>query len=627
MIDILNEQSPSSDGVLFLDAAGTAQLFITEGTVDGPTKFRGKFQEANSPNKNKREYPHEVLAQNIERLMETIKSRGLVGELDHACCRDSDFDVLTVNGWKPFVSIRKGDYVYSRMNGMMVESRVNEIIDEPYDGPMYEVKGRSIDCTFTPNHRFLLSKRQDYKKNNEQFYATIEEIHNNRKKYGHSPIPKTATWEGEDKSDLFVLPGSDRKGCRSFCNPNGTHWESHLVFNKMKFAAFLGIYLAEGCLSGTNGVSVTQINEIGRNLIRELLKTLHPDITWREDSNGFHTPDARLHDFLVPLGDCYSKYIPSEVKNFAPEYLEELIHWFAIGDGRMLACKGFGEASLNCKSTLTVENNGNRLDLGDFSRLDIFSVSNQLIDDLHECIIKTGRCASKSTVITEEDYQYAKHTIKASIAAPLYQLHISRSNYIHTDLRFMRITQVHHTGRVYCLSVDHHNFYMRYRGKSFWTGNSDSIIHFEKASHLITDLWWEGNVLMGEGEILPTPHGRILESLIKSGVRVGISSRGVGNGQVRPGDGVLVIGESYKLITFDIVADPSTFSAYQKIVTGSQRRESVTPSAVIREVPVENFSTPEKNESTRINNVNNEAFVAYIGQLIRRHIDEIKNEI
>src|SRR5690606_16710746 len=111
---------------------------------------------------------------------------------------------------------------------------------------------------------------------------------------------------------------------------------------------------------------------------------------------------------------------------------------------------------------------------------------------------------------------------------------------------------------------------------------TDSIIHFEKASHLITDLWWEGNVLMGEGEILPTPHGRILENLIKSNVRVGISSRGVGNGSVNS-EGVLVIGESYKLITFDAVADPSTFSAYQKVVTnGSSKRESVTPQRVMQ---------------------------------------------
>jgi hypothetical protein len=70
---------------------------------------------------------------------------------------------------------------------------------------------------------------------------------------------------------------------------------------------------------------------------------------------------------------------------------------------------------------------------------------------------------------------------------------------------------------------------------------ADSIIHFVNASHLITRLWWEGNVLYGEGEILNTPHGRVLKALIDDGVKVGISSRGVGNGKVNE-DGILVIG-------------------------------------------------------------------------------------
>jgi hypothetical protein len=107
----------------------------------------------------------------------------------------------------------------------------------------------------------------------------------------------------------------------------------------------------------------------------------------------------------------------------------------------------------------------------------------------------------------------------------------------------------------------------------------DSIIHFEKASHVVTKLWWEGNVLMGEGEILNTPHGKILKALINDGVRVGISSRGVGNGSTND-KGILMITESYKLITFDAVADPSTYQAFQRKIT----KENYNPS---------NFSTSE----------------------------------
>lgn len=97
---------------------------------------------------------------------------------------------------------------------------------------------------------------------------------------------------------------------------------------------------------------------------------------------------------------------------------------------------------------------------------------------------------------------------------------------------------------------------------------TDSIIHFDKCSHIITKLWWEGKQLMGEGEILNTPYGKILKSLLSDGVRIGISSRGVGSGRTDE-NGILVIGESYKLITFDAVADPSTHNAFQERVKES----------------------------------------------------------
>lgn len=121
---------------------------------------------------------------------------------------------------------------------------------------------------------------------------------------------------------------------------------------------------------------------------------------------------------------------------------------------------------------------------------------------------------------------------------------------------------------------------------------TDSIIHFKEASHVITKLFWDGNVLMGEGEVLNTPHGKVLKALLNDGVRVGISSRGVGNGKVNE-NGILVIGESYKLITFDAVADPSTFAAFQEKVVGT-KRESVMPYSNSTTI-VENKNTVDKN--------------------------------
>jgi hypothetical protein len=142
---------------------------------------------------------------------------------------------------------------------------------------------------------------------------------------------------------------------------------------------------------------------------------------------------------------------------------------------------------------------------------------------------------------------------------------------------------------------------------------TDSIIHFANASHKITKLWWDGNVLMGEGEILGTPHGMILKALIDDDVRVGISSRGVGNGKVNE-DGILVIGESYKLITFDAVADPSTFQAFQKEIVGN-KRESYVP---------RNSDNNTKNVHSSIYNVRKEQVIACLGGIVKTQTNEIK---
>lgn len=147
---------------------------------------------------------------------------------------------------------------------------------------------------------------------------------------------------------------------------------------------------------------------------------------------------------------------------------------------------------------------------------------------------------------------------------------------------------------------------------------SDSILHFANASHLITKLWWEGNVLMGEGEILNTPHGKVLKALISDNVKVGISSRGVGNGKVDE-NGVLVISENYKLVTFDVVADPSCYNAFQEKVSGT-KKESI--------IPTINREYSSKNESSSIDRrVSKEVLMACMSGLIQSETRKIKSRL
>jgi Prohead core protein serine protease len=143
----------------------------------------------------------------------------------------------------------------------------------------------------------------------------------------------------------------------------------------------------------------------------------------------------------------------------------------------------------------------------------------------------------------------------------------------------------------------------------------DSIIHFKEASHVITKLWWEGHVLMGEGEILTTSHGRQLRALLNDGIRIGMSSRGIGNGKP-DSNGVLIIGEGYKLITFDAVADPSTPAAFQERIISNKREGYGYDNNY--------YHSSGKNNTSRIYNTNKEALIATIGGVIKEHTDKYK---
>ena len=79
--------------------------------------------------------------------------------------------------------------------------------------------------------------------------------------------------------------------------------------------------------------------------------------------------------------------------------------------------------------------------------------------------------------------------------------------------------------------------------------------------HNITKIWWDGDDLYGEFEILPTPSGNILKELFMSGINVGVSSRALGS--VSPlGEGLVQVEEDLEIICWDFVSTPSTYGAY-----------------------------------------------------------------
>ena len=88
----------------------------------------------------------------------------------------------------------------------------------------------------------------------------------------------------------------------------------------------------------------------------------------------------------------------------------------------------------------------------------------------------------------------------------------------------------------------------------------DSVVNLKNASHLVTKIWWDGDNVMGKVQVLSTPSGQVLKSLVEAGVRLGISSRGLGSTEDK--NGKTYVNDDFQLICFDFVSEPSTPGAY-----------------------------------------------------------------
>lgn len=98
----------------------------------------------------------------------------------------------------------------------------------------------------------------------------------------------------------------------------------------------------------------------------------------------------------------------------------------------------------------------------------------------------------------------------------------------------------------------------------------DSVINLRNVSHNMVKVWWDGNNVMGKAKILNTPSGKILQSLVNDGIKLGISSRGMGSVHEGP-DGRTIVEDDFNLICFDFVSEPSTHGAFMDMRENKDR--------------------------------------------------------
>jgi hypothetical protein len=170
----------------------------------------------------------------------------------------------------------------------------------------------------------------------------------------------------------------------------------------------------------------------------------------------------------------------------------------------------------------------------------------------------------------------------------------------HIDGIFMQAEQKNRNGRVYPQKTlmkevqRYNNEYVKTNRAMGELGHPDGPqLNLERVSHLIKELRVDGNDIYGRAKILDTPYGKIVKDLVKEGVKIGVSSRGMGS--LKQVNGVNEVQEDFNLAAVDIVADPSAPDAFvEGIMEG---KEWVWENGILTARRIESYKKQIKSAS------------------------------
>lgn len=511
------------------------------------------FQKYGVKNANGRIYPESVLKREVQKYLENQVARAsAVGALDHPSCQLADTKILTENGWKYISDVNVGENILTVTEDKNIEIKpILRKIDEPYKGKLIHLKSRSIDIKVTPNHRFpILDRNQKWK----GFFTAQDIFDGNIPDFNHCYLFKTGLWYGSEDKEFVINELTDAELSIIPSKKIKEKYSHKLVIPMEIWMKFMGIYLSEGDCQyrRTQNGGVVNIHQVKENIIEEIHNMLDEfPLPYKVKKYKSHTTfsifDMRLAKYLQQFGKCYDKHIPYEIKKQSKEMLKIFYDWFVMGDGRK---RGVSKTN--------------------YVTDDVFSTSERLALDLNEIQLKIGYSGSFHEEDRHKDRMIEGRLIKAENSHNMFFSLRSLAKNITLDRRKMEVTEEDYDGRVYCVEVENHTFYtMCNDGHCLWSGNSSSLSGHDVA-HRILDLRWEGKTLVGEMKLHLSPgfkkygvcstSGDLVATMIIDGVRIGVSSRGVGS--VEQKFGTLMVGDDFELVGWDDVLEPSTNNAW-----------------------------------------------------------------
>lgn len=512
------------------------------------------FQKFGIENANGRIYPEDILKREVQKYMVKIAEKRAIGE-----CYRPEALILTEKGWKHLYDVSEGE------NVLTLNTSTNEIEIQPiklitkynYNGKLINIKGRQINDIVTPDHGYPL-----YDRNNKfKKFVTAKEI-SKSETLSHFYIPKTGNWVGKN-DEYFTIPAmKETELGRNIRKDLKEKYLSDLIIPMNIFAKFMGIYLSEGSHSKkeskSNKINIHQKKEETCEEIQKMLEEWGINFTVNINKisgcKTFVISDMRLCKYIQKFGLCYDKFVPLELKSQNKDILKTFYDWFVMGDGRTRGDK-----------------RRKGINLSD----DVFSTSKQLALDLNEIQLKIGYSGTFSSEKRDNDRKIEENRIiKGENSHEMYFTYRSLVKGIYVDKRFLSTEEIDYNGDVMCVEVDNHVWYVMDNNRCHWTKNcnhpSESVIDLSRVAINIIELHWEGHTLVGKLEILTSPgfrkHGIIscqgdqIANLILQGIKVGVSSRGLGT--VENKMGILYVSDDYECLCWDVVSDPSTPNAW-----------------------------------------------------------------
>lgn len=490
----------------FYEFKSTRKLIEQAEMANKPVIMTGILQKADTINRNGRVYPLSILKREAEKYMEVVEEGGAMGE-----CVPAGTQIFTTSGWINIEDAKEGDTILSLdyEKNILEEQQITRTTKRLCEDDLIHIyNGKNLDMKITRKHQVVL-----WNGNNKPYTLTGERLYKKILKRDpilfNSYIKNSGQWIGQD-IEFFEL--------------------GDLKIKMEDWVSLVGAYLAYGTFEDgkikmwvSNGGDPKKVERL-----ENLLNVIGLDYI-KDKHVEFLINNQHLYNNLSILSNgiqhSYSeKYIPQYLKQLQPRLLEILLDWIHIE----MFYSNRKSGKQQTKYT---------------------SESKKLIDDITEIILKIG------------DGVVHHDTVETT---GFYCVQQKKTKGIHLNSGVIQAKILPYKDYVYCVTVPNSTWLMKSDGKISWTHNCDhpesSVVSLANVSHKVTDMWWQGDVLYGKVQITETPMGDILKGLLKSEVRLGISSRGVGS--VKTKQGKDIVQDDFELIAFDFVSSPSTPGAY-----------------------------------------------------------------